>query len=141
MQICEEFFDRLSVGCKKATLKCCGSIDEDFQCVDEVKIEQKDEDVDSVEQVGAGAVGRGGMTEPEWESYKKDREQALQRKREAADRKAREDELRKQQEFYQEEGDKVRNDAKQEPGWGFQLPDMLLGVPGSGQDSIWQLGN
>lgn len=140
MRICEECFDRLSEGCKRATLHCCRSIDEDFQCVDEQKIEQN-EGVDSVEQVGAGVVGRGDMTEAEWEIYKKHREQALQRKREAAERKAREDELRKQQEFYQEEGDKVRNDAKQDSDWGIRLPDWLLGIPGSRQDSIWQLGN
>lgn len=139
MRICEEYIDRLSEGCKKATLHCCRSIDEDFQCVDEEKIEQG-EGVDSVEQVGAGVVGRGDMTEAEWDTYKRHREQALQRKREAAERKAREAELRQQQEFYQEEGDKVRNDAKQNPGWGIHLPIAPLGVPGAAQDSIWQLG-
>lgn len=130
MRMCVKLVYRLSKQCKYATLACCLYIDKQFQCIDEKVLVQDDEGVDSVEQVGSGVQGHEGMTEEEIEKLSRAREAAEQRRREAAERKAREDELWSQQDFYREEGKKVREDAKKGSNWKIQWPDIQLGLPG-----------
>lgn len=108
------------------SLKCCGKINEDHQCVNEKKTVQQDEGVDSVQQVGPDVQG-SKMTQAERERYLRDKKQAEankkkgeQRLRELAEAKLRkemEDQQNNQEQFFQESGDEVRDNAKNDPNW------------------------
>lgn len=125
----------MSQGCKKATLTCCDEIDADFQCVGETPTTQ-DEGVDSVEQVGPDVQGQ---TDTDGDQYVRHKEASERNAREAAQRKAQEDELKSQQELYQQEGDRIRSDAQK--GSNLDIPWPNIGVPGFVKDWIQELSH
>lgn len=117
---------------------CCDNINADNQCVVNGEVVLGNENDDSVEHVGTGVRGGSDMTDQERETYEQDRSAAEQRRRESeqrvreaeqrlreAEQKAKNDEIK----FYQQEGDKTRNDAKNGAieDSDFQLP--TLGIP------------
>lgn len=143
MWVCEEFLHRLSDFCKTAELICCDEIDEESQCIVGGEVMQGNEDGDTGERVGIGTQGGIDMTDEERDNYLRDREAAQRRIREAAEQKAKKDELRQQMEFYQQEGDKIRDDAKNGANEipDFQLPDWQLGLPEFVQQWLKQQAN
>lgn len=122
---------------------CCDEIDEQSQCVVGGEVVQGNEDGDTGERVGTGTQGGIDMTDDERDNYSRDREAAQRRIREAAERKAKQDELRQQMELYQQEGDKIRDDAKSGANEipDLQLPDWQLGLPEPVQQWLKQLAN
>lgn len=129
---------------------CCDDIDEELQCIVNKEVVLGNEDGDSVERVGTGVMGGIDMTDQERENQRKDRAEAEQRRRgseqrvKEAEQRVREAEQKASDaamDFYQQEGDKTRNDAQDGAigGSDFQLPNF--GIPELLQQWVQQHAN